>query len=457
MPVCSMHPRSEDKRGTVPWQAMSDPLDRLRRGKDPNDHGVLGVSPAGLAMGRPLSRLRPAWGTIEEVAGRREDGFERREGRWLSARWAPPRRRPRVCTGSPDPIGSWAAGSSRGRSRCSRASRGSASPRSLLHCWRAGRRRGRSVPAGLGRGVACPGRGAGPSAGRSTATQSRSRPVATSRRARDRARRASVPARGRLDPDAPRHLRTQMPGGVSQVRMCTDALVGLAKDEGIAVVLTGHVTKDGDLAGPRALEHAVDVVLSFEGDARSGLRVLSGGKNRFGAEGETAWFEMGPRGLAPIDPTGLLVSGAAGARARPSRCPRRAAGRSPSRCRRSWSTATGRPAARPPDSIPAGSSWSRPCSTERPGSRSAGPSSSAPSSGGIRVDDPACRPRRRGRARLGGHGVDAPAGAAFVGEVSLNGSRPGRAGHGSSGSPPRERRGLHVGLRARPRRALRSG
>ena len=101
---------------------------------------------------------------------------------------------------------------------------------------------------------------------------------------------------------------TQMPGGPSQVRSCTDALVGLAKSEGIAMLITGHVTKDGDLAGPRALEHAVDVVLSFDGDPRSGLRVLGGGKNRFGAEGETAWFEMGDRGLRAIDPTGVLLS-----------------------------------------------------------------------------------------------------------------------------------------------------
>src|SRR5439155_22435209 len=76
-----------------------------------------------------------------------------------------------------------------------------------------------------------------------------------------------------------------MPGGVTQVRLCADALVGLAKSEGITVILTGHVTKHGDLAGPRALEHAVDVVLAFEGDAGSGLRVLGSGKNRFGAEG----------------------------------------------------------------------------------------------------------------------------------------------------------------------------
>jgi DNA repair protein RadA/Sms len=99
------------------------------------------------------------------------------------------------------------------------------------------------------------------------------------------------------------------PGGVAQVRGCTDALVELAKVDGVAVVLAGHVTKEGDLAGPRALEHAVDVVLTFEGDPRSGLRVVSGGKNRFGTEGETAWFQMGAAGLHPIDPAALLRSG----------------------------------------------------------------------------------------------------------------------------------------------------
>jgi DNA repair protein RadA/Sms len=106
------------------------------------------------------------------------------------------------------------------------------------------------------------------------------------------------------DPTGP-----QVAGGVAQVRACTDALVGLAKELGIAVVMTGHVTKDGDVAGPRALEHAVDVVLHFEGDARSGLRVLAGGKNRFGAEGEAAWFEIGAAGLAELDAAGLLRSG----------------------------------------------------------------------------------------------------------------------------------------------------
>ena len=101
----------------------------------------------------------------------------------------------------------------------------------------------------------------------------------------------------------------QTPGGTSQVRACTDALVGLAKAEGISVIVTGHVTKDGDLAGPRTLEHAVDVILSFEGDPRSGQRMLSAGKNRFGPEGEAAWFEMTETGLREIDPASLLLPG----------------------------------------------------------------------------------------------------------------------------------------------------
>jgi DNA repair protein RadA/Sms len=90
-------------------------------------------------------------------------------------------------------------------------------------------------------------------------------------------------------------------GGPGQVRLCVDALTGLAKEHGMTTILVGHVTKAGDLAGPRTIEHAVDVVLSFEGDPRSGLRLLSGGKNRFGSEGEVAWFEMGREGLAETD------------------------------------------------------------------------------------------------------------------------------------------------------------
>jgi DNA repair protein RadA/Sms len=92
-----------------------------------------------------------------------------------------------------------------------------------------------------------------------------------------------------------------LPGGPGQVRLCADALIGLAKDQGVTVVLAGHVTKDGGLAGPRTLEHAVDTVLSFDGDPRAGHRVLSAGKNRFGPEGEVAWFEMRSGGLEEVE------------------------------------------------------------------------------------------------------------------------------------------------------------
>jgi DNA repair protein RadA/Sms len=102
---------------------------------------------------------------------------------------------------------------------------------------------------------------------------------------------------------------TALPGGPSQVRTCADALIGLAKTEGVTVLLVGQVTKDGDVAGPRTLEHAVDVVCSFDGDHATGLRVLAGGKNRFGPEGELAWFEMTTDGLRAVDPAEILSPG----------------------------------------------------------------------------------------------------------------------------------------------------
>jgi DNA repair protein RadA/Sms len=92
-----------------------------------------------------------------------------------------------------------------------------------------------------------------------------------------------------------------LPGGVGQVRACADALIALAKESDVTILLIGHVTKGGDLAGPRTLEHAVDVVLTFDGDPRSGRRILAGGKNRFGPEGEVAWFDMTPAGLVEAD------------------------------------------------------------------------------------------------------------------------------------------------------------
>jgi DNA repair protein RadA/Sms len=99
------------------------------------------------------------------------------------------------------------------------------------------------------------------------------------------------------DPDLP-----PLPGSPTQVRACADALVGLAKEQGIAVILAGQVTKDGDLAGPRTLEHAVDAVCALDRDPSTGLRVLTGGKNRYGPEGEVAWFEMDSDGLREVEP-----------------------------------------------------------------------------------------------------------------------------------------------------------
>jgi DNA repair protein RadA/Sms len=100
-----------------------------------------------------------------------------------------------------------------------------------------------------------------------------------------------------------------VPGSVTQVRECADQLVGLAKTRQVATVLVGHVTKDGSLAGPRALEHMVDTVLSFDGDRHHALRILTAVKHRFGPTGEVGLFEMGDRGLTVVDDPGALLLG----------------------------------------------------------------------------------------------------------------------------------------------------
>jgi DNA repair protein RadA/Sms len=99
------------------------------------------------------------------------------------------------------------------------------------------------------------------------------------------------------------------PGSVGQVRECANALVRLAKDRGITVLLIGHVTKEGTLAGPRALEHVVDTVLSFEGDRHHALRLLRASKHRFGATGELGLFEMHEEGLRGVADPGALFLG----------------------------------------------------------------------------------------------------------------------------------------------------
>ena len=99
------------------------------------------------------------------------------------------------------------------------------------------------------------------------------------------------------------------PGSVGQVRESALRLMELAKGEGIAVVLVGHVTKDGSIAGPKTLEHVVDAVLSLEGERTSGLRLLRATKNRFGSTEEVGVFEMGELGLIELSDPALAFVG----------------------------------------------------------------------------------------------------------------------------------------------------
>ena len=97
------------------------------------------------------------------------------------------------------------------------------------------------------------------------------------------------------------------PGSVGQVRECAARLVRVAKEQGIAIVLVGHVTKDGSVAGPRVLEHLVDCVLQFEGDRYHAHRILRAAKNRFGSTNELGVFEMTGTGLVGVpDPSALF-------------------------------------------------------------------------------------------------------------------------------------------------------
>ena len=100
------------------------------------------------------------------------------------------------------------------------------------------------------------------------------------------------------------------PGTVSQVRGCAFELIRYAKECGAALVLVGHVTKDGSIAGPRVLEHMVDVVMSFEGERSHQYRILRALKNRFGAVDEIGVFAMAGQGLEEVsNPSMLFLSG----------------------------------------------------------------------------------------------------------------------------------------------------
>ncbi|MBE6925306.1 MAG: DNA repair protein RadA [Ruminococcaceae bacterium] len=100
------------------------------------------------------------------------------------------------------------------------------------------------------------------------------------------------------------------PGSVSQVKDCTLAMMQIAKNQGITVFVVGHINKDGAIAGPKVLEHMVDCVLYFEGDANTSYRILRAAKNRFGSTNEIGVFEMVEKGLVEVpNPSQMLLAG----------------------------------------------------------------------------------------------------------------------------------------------------
>jgi DNA repair protein RadA/Sms len=104
-------------------------------------------------------------------------------------------------------------------------------------------------------------------------------------------------------------LLDSTPGSVSQVRECAATLLKYAKSTGTSIILIGHITKDGTIAGPKILEHIVDVVLQFEGDNNNIYRILRGIKNRFGATFEIGVFEMRGEGLVSVEnPSEILLT-----------------------------------------------------------------------------------------------------------------------------------------------------
>ena len=103
---------------------------------------------------------------------------------------------------------------------------------------------------------------------------------------------------------------TSAPGSISQVRESAMAFIGLAKKTGCAVILVGHVNKEGGISGPKILEHMVDAVLYFEGDRRQAYRLIRAIKNRYGSTNEIGVFEMGDRGLAEVpNPSEMMLEG----------------------------------------------------------------------------------------------------------------------------------------------------
>ena len=225
--------------------------------------------------------------------------------RHASARSA--RRRATRCRPtSTNSTGCSAAASCRVRSRCSAANRASARAPCCSSCSRPGRVRRSTSPRRRAL-IRC---GGGPSGWARSVTISgctpRPRCRTSSRRSPTRSRELVV-----IDSIQTVHdpASASLPGSVGQVRGCAHRLVVEAKERNVAIVLVGHVTKDGGLAGPRVLEHVVDTVLQFEGDRHHALRLLRASKHRFGPTNELGLFEMCHDGLAGVpDPSTLFLA-----------------------------------------------------------------------------------------------------------------------------------------------------
>jgi len=105
-------------------------------------------------------------------------------------------------------------------------------------------------------------------------------------------------------------ISSSMQGSVTQVRECASVLIGKAKTDGAAVIMVGHVNKEGGIAGPKVLEHMVDAVLSFEGERRQSHRIIRAIKNRYGSTNEIGVFEMTDEGLTEVEnPSAMLLEG----------------------------------------------------------------------------------------------------------------------------------------------------
>jgi DNA repair protein RadA/Sms len=110
-----------------------------------------------------------------------------------------------------------------------------------------------------------------------------------------------------------------MAGSVGQIRFCAEQLVQVAKSKGIPLIIIGHVTKEGTVAGPRTLEHLVDVVLNLEGESENQFRLLRAVKNRFGPTDELGLFEMGEKGLREVTDASSFFLADLGRAAQPGR------------------------------------------------------------------------------------------------------------------------------------------